>query len=347
MFKIHSILLTNNESDILAECLEAACRWADHIYVFDTGSTDNTWEIIRGMAAAYPQIVPYRSEYRPYNFTKTLGEVFAHYFENSAIGDWWCTLCTDEQYPEDPRMFLAKVNGRYNCVWSSTLNYYFSEVEMKNVEEDARWRTGDLRGIKYSEFLCHYLNNYSEVRFYRHNAATRADTSLQARNFQGISPQRIAMQHFQYRSPKQIVDRVRSRQRIFDGDPLFQFAHEVDFRLDQNGVPRVSVKEALAKGVHEMTDAEILATRVISSSRLNVDRKDGKFVFDESRLPPIQIQLTELFSEVAAQVRLRIKGQFNRISNYRLARSVVAGQSLSPPAAERRQSITVDSHEPR
>ena len=235
MFKIHSILLTNNESDILAECIDSALKWSDYIYIFDTGSTDKTLEIINSFTLLHTNIILYKSEYRLYNFTKNISEVFSYYFKNSSIGDWWCTLCTDEQYPEDPRIFLAKVPLIYNNVWSNTLNYYFTENELKIINQDPKLYANDFSKIKYSLFLKYYKNNYSEIRFYRHNKNTFHDTLLIPKNFKFTSPNKITLQHFQYRSPSQIISRVRSRLKIYDQDKLKQFKHEFYFSLDDNG----------------------------------------------------------------------------------------------------------------
>jgi glycosyltransferase involved in cell wall biosynthesis len=35
---------------------------AHFIYVYDNGSVDGTWDIVRDLAATYPQIIPYKRE---------------------------------------------------------------------------------------------------------------------------------------------------------------------------------------------------------------------------------------------------------------------------------------------
>ena len=280
MFKIHSILLTNNEADILAECIDSALKWSDYIYIFDTGSTDKTLEIINSFTLSHTNIILYKSEYRLYNFTKNISEVFSYYFKNSSIGDWWCTLCTDEQYPEDPRIFLAKVPLFYNNVLSNTLNYYFTENELKIINQDPKLSANDFSKIKYSLFLKYYKNNYSEVRFYRHYKNTFHDTLLIPKNFKYTSPNKITLQHFQYRSPSQIISRVRSRLKIYDQDKLKQFKHEFYFTLDDNGFHSFKNIHLNELDFANITDSEILKSRIIDSSKLNYDNKDNKFIFN-------------------------------------------------------------------
>ena len=58
-FKIYSLLLVKNESDIIRESLLAAIKWSDKVIVMDNGSTDGTWEIVKEIATQYPTIVPF------------------------------------------------------------------------------------------------------------------------------------------------------------------------------------------------------------------------------------------------------------------------------------------------
>jgi|GEM_PF-4294901 len=44
--KFHSLLPVRDEADIINQYLQSFLTWADSIYVFDTGSVYNTWEII-------------------------------------------------------------------------------------------------------------------------------------------------------------------------------------------------------------------------------------------------------------------------------------------------------------
>jgi len=312
MFKVNAILPTNNESDILEECLEAASIWADNIYVFDTGSTDETWSIVKRIALKNPKVIPYLSEYRPYNFTKTLSEVFAYYFHMSQPGDWWCTLCTDEQYIDDPRLFLAKLADSYDCVWSTALQYYFTKSDLEIYKEST---LSQRQMTKHSERLKWYRNNYSEVRFYKHGLNTKQNTLFEQKNFSRVSPVRIALKHFQYRTPEQIVRRVRARQAIFDGDPLMQFTHEMHFELDQDGKPRVDLPASLKLKSNELSDTQILNLRIVPEDLLHQDLKDGRFKFEPDLLPHMPIRLYEPIEMLRLSIISRIEIIIIRIRN--------------------------------
>ena len=64
--KLHALMLIKNEGDFIERSLRHSCRFFDHIYVFDNGSTDNTWTTVRKLADSLPQIVPYKTDARVY-----------------------------------------------------------------------------------------------------------------------------------------------------------------------------------------------------------------------------------------------------------------------------------------
>jgi hypothetical protein len=59
-FKIHFLLVTKNEQDFIALCLNEAAKWADYIYVYDGLSTDKTWDIVQYFNN--PRIIPWKQD---------------------------------------------------------------------------------------------------------------------------------------------------------------------------------------------------------------------------------------------------------------------------------------------
>ena len=53
-----ALLPVRDEADIIGQCLDHAMRWADEVYVFDTGSVDNAWEIVQEFASRDKRVVP-------------------------------------------------------------------------------------------------------------------------------------------------------------------------------------------------------------------------------------------------------------------------------------------------
>ncbi len=110
--KIHGICLAKNEADLLEHSLRDKLAWCDFMYVYDNGSTDETWKIAQACAARDPErILLFGSNAKPFN-DGLRSEVFNHYRQNAQPGDWWCRADVDEFYAVDPRAFLAAVPKR-------------------------------------------------------------------------------------------------------------------------------------------------------------------------------------------------------------------------------------------
>lgn len=86
---IHALSLIKNEADIIEYSLGAAVRWCDHIYVFDNGSTDGTWEKVQAMAKEFPAIVAWKQDPKPFR-DGLRAEIFCNFRRRARLGDWWC-----------------------------------------------------------------------------------------------------------------------------------------------------------------------------------------------------------------------------------------------------------------
>src|ERR1700745_4493378 len=87
--KIHGLCLVKNEADVLQETLISALHWCDHIYVFDNGSNDGTWELVKELAKQHLQIVPYKQD--DVLFSSALrADIFNAFRSNVDSQDWWC-----------------------------------------------------------------------------------------------------------------------------------------------------------------------------------------------------------------------------------------------------------------
>src|SRR5436853_6547718 len=97
--KIHAITVVKNEADIIEYTMKDALKWADYIYVFDNGSDDGTWEKLQAMASDH--LIPWKHDDAP--FRESLrADVFNHFRDRAAPGDWWCRLDSDEVYDINP-----------------------------------------------------------------------------------------------------------------------------------------------------------------------------------------------------------------------------------------------------
>jgi hypothetical protein len=271
--RIHGISLVKNEADVIAQSLGAAATWADAIYVFDNGSDDDTWEIVRQLAATHPQIVPYKQEARPFGeFIRR--ELFERY--RGTPGDWWGVLDADEFYIDDPRQFLTAVPEKFGEVWSASFEYYFTDLDAARYEEDpSAYADGVPVGDKYRYFL----NNWSEPRFFRHTRRLEWDVGDAWPEGLGAAyPGRIRLKHYQYRSPPQMQRRIDSRREALPRS----FRHEMLPDWKQAILRPRDVDFAAADLAYAPTTWR---DRVVEASLLTEDR--GEYVVDELALPPI------------------------------------------------------------
>ena len=221
-FKIHCIALTKNEADVVGFCLREAAKWADHVYVYDGGSTDGTWEIVQAMADAV--IVPWKQDGKVFR-EGLRAEVFEAFRGGAKAGDWWLQLNVDEFYPEDPREFFRRVPRSHNMVWGLNVEYKITDLDLERIDFDDSFE-------RVMPQLKHFRVDWSEPRAFRHrdglqwnlNAAWPVHAGLVAR-------ERIVFRHYPFRSPQQIQTRLdvrrENRERGFGG---WDHAKELSWR---------------------------------------------------------------------------------------------------------------------
>lgn len=206
--KIFAICLVKNEADVISLSLKRHCEWAEKIFVYDNGSTDNTWEIVNKLATQNNKIVPFKKEAKPFS-DGLRSEVFEAYRHLASDGDWWCVRCdADEFYIDNPLDVLPKVPFYYQAVSSLHFEYELEECEIETIDFDANIESV-LQEIKY-----YNKKSTSEVRFIRHREKLNWPTDYGfPRRFGVISPMKIRLKHYQYRSPNQIQLRIETRKQ--------------------------------------------------------------------------------------------------------------------------------------
>jgi glycosyltransferase involved in cell wall biosynthesis len=234
--KIFGNCLVKNEADMIVETLVHATRWCDRIFVFDNGSTDDTWARVLDLARREPRVVPFQSSGVPYRDSLRM-DTFNRYRAEAGAGDWWCKLDADELYYDNPREFLAAVPRHHHVVWGVNFQFYFTDADAARWEQDPQAyppHTAAEKALRY------YRCDYSEVRFFRHRPRLVWDHGSAPRHLGVVHPRRIRFQHYQYRSPEQINLRLKTRQQAMaSGCGTFQgYNEETDWR--QKIVPRTT-----------------------------------------------------------------------------------------------------------
>lgn len=238
--KIYAISLIKNESDIIAKNLEAASKWADKIYVYDNGSTDGTWEIVKSMAS--DKIIPYKSLAIPYR-DSLRQEVFESFRHELNDGDWVCfKLDADEFYWETPQLFLAKQPRSVSLIKGLAIEFQFTE---DNIAEDNK-------SFNPQDFEYCFIENFEERFFkYRRKIVWAPGNSLPTHP--GITgKQMIPFAHYQFRSKEQIIKRLKVRKQAIESGYSMYWERD----LEAEWQDKIYKKESLQK-IQGVKDASI------------------------------------------------------------------------------------------
>jgi Glycosyl transferase family 2 len=288
--KIHGLCIIKNEADVIEESLVCAVHWCDYIYVFDNGSSDGTWELVRQLANQHPQIVPYKRDNVLFR-SALRADIFNAFRSNAGPQDWWCRLDADEFYIDDPRIFLTKVPGHLQTVWSASLNYYFTDEDAIAYRQDP----GKFLATPVQQRLRYYLNNWGELRFFRHSDDIVWTRTHDSGGFPGAMftapayPVRIWLRHYQYRSPEQIERRLLTRRQAMEANT--GFLHEV--------TPNWSSTIATRRGTpleFEGAGPEFAGSRwqerIVPAASLDFDAFDRRYIVNETLMPEFPVRLS-------------------------------------------------------
>ncbi|CAN5820516.1 MAG: glycosyltransferase family 2 protein [Gemmatimonadetes bacterium] len=290
--RIHCLCLVRDEADILGHTLDAALQWAHAIYVLDNGSSDGTWELLQDYAKTHSRVLLLGREYGPYR-SSLWGEMANEISGKVKKRDWWCRLDADEIYVDDPRHFLARMSARSEVVYSASIQYYFTDIDLAAYERDPSEYTREWK----PERLRYYRTNWSEPRFVRHTSRARW-TGEWPPSFRNMRPActRIRLRHYQYRSPPQIERRVRTRITRTQAD---RFSHE----KTSSWVPIGLRQEDLVFPNSAAKESSLWRTRVVKASALHRDEGNDDFQIDWELLPTMgepQPFLTRVLGRVRA-----------------------------------------------
>jgi hypothetical protein len=209
--RIHGLLVVRDEADIIAQCLRHAATWCDHIYVYDTGSTDGSWEIVQELATELKQVVPYKREEVWFD-DGLRAVIFDHYRSKARDGDWFVRLDSDEFYPVPPSQFIREhLRPIESLIYYQAYEFRLTWEEVENYSSDASILADRKSPIQDRRRYFIPLV-YSEPRLFRYRTGMSwLPTRPWPFNCGFAARERIPVQHYQHRDPIQMIQRFHLR----------------------------------------------------------------------------------------------------------------------------------------
>jgi glycosyltransferase involved in cell wall biosynthesis len=210
--KFHCLLPVRDEADIIGQCLCHLLTWADAVYVFDTGSVDDTWEIVLACAEKDGRVIPLRKDDVYYSEPLLRGWMFHQARKRMRDGDWFLRVDADEFHHIPPQEFVRACMLKHETIaWHQYYDFRLTEREanawdagketladrQRPIEERRRWYTA---------------SNYSEPRLCRYRETMRwpATHSFPV-NAGYVAQKRLPIRHYPHRDPDQLQRRVHLR----------------------------------------------------------------------------------------------------------------------------------------
>ncbi|WP_404790623.1 glycosyltransferase family 2 protein [Altericista sp. CCNU0014] len=237
MKRIHAICLVKNEGDIVAQTLHYASSFCHKIYVFDTGSNDDSWQQVKKSASDV--VIPFRHEDVPF-YDGLRAQVFNAIRSDLAVGDWLYILDADEFLAEDPHkgIRIAEAEGAQQ-INTAQYNFHFTDADWE------QYRQGlDSRDYPISQRRRYYCFTNMEQRLFRIDSDLTWPDCINAENPHGfMAPQgsrklkkcsyKIPNCHYQYRDPEQIQLRLQTRRAARETN-RHNFVHYQSLDTDMN-----------------------------------------------------------------------------------------------------------------
>jgi glycosyltransferase involved in cell wall biosynthesis len=210
--RFHALLPVRDEADIIAQCLQHLLTWVDAVYVFDTGSADETWEIVQAIAREDKRIVLLGKEPVYFSETRLRGWMFHQARRHMEDGDWFLRVDADEFHHIPPPLFVRTRMRKHETI--AYHQYYdfrltASEVSawekgeetfadrQRPIEERRRWYT---------------VGTYTEPRLCRYRETMQWPPTVSFPFNAGfVARARLPIRHYPHRDPVQLERRCRLR----------------------------------------------------------------------------------------------------------------------------------------
>lgn len=143
--KISAVIISKNEGDRIATCIESLIPLTDDIIVVDSGSTDGTKEKATNLGAKV-----FESKWLGYGNTKNFGHTLSKY-------DWIISIDADESLSKDLLHELKNTDFEFGCVYSiDRQNIYLGKkIKYSGWSPDWVHRVFNKNEAKWNDNLVH------------------------------------------------------------------------------------------------------------------------------------------------------------------------------------------------
>ena len=210
--KFYALLPVRDEEDIILENLEAISSWADGIFIFDTGSVDDTWRLINEYSETCPKILWKQQRAVYYTESAVRGLIFDEARKFMKNGDWFLRVDADEFHDVSPRDFVSKhLRSFESVVWHQYFNFELLENEAVSLLDYGAVMKERLLPI--AERRCWYsTSHYSEPRMFQYRDSMKwPDKRSQPFNGGIRARVRLPIRHYPHRDPLQLKKRCLLR----------------------------------------------------------------------------------------------------------------------------------------
>lgn len=216
--RYHALLCTRDEDDIIAESLTHFLTWADTVFVLDSGSVDQTPEILRDFASKDQRVRLIPRE--PFWFSDQMrGYLFSLIRKDMEDGDWFLRTDTDEFYHVTPPQFVERyLRPGETCAYHQYFDFRLTVPEANALSTSASINAERMKTV--SERRRFYIPSlYSEPRMcrYRKNMSWPSSHTFPI-NAGFVAAKRIPIRHYPNRDPKQMKKRVRLRTKMIEAN---------------------------------------------------------------------------------------------------------------------------------
>jgi len=212
MPKFICLLPVRDEADIIGQCLDHLLTWSDEIFVFDTGSVDETWEIVQDRAARDRRVIPLRKEPVYFSETRLRGWLFHQARASLRTGDWFLRVDADEFHHVPPPEFVkTRLRPQETIVYHQYYNFALLQSEVEAWEAGIETLADRARPIEERR-QWYTPSVYAEPRLCRYRETMQWPSTVSFPFNAGyVAVERLPIRHYPHRDPAQLNRRCRLR----------------------------------------------------------------------------------------------------------------------------------------